>query len=123
MGAKRGVAACVALLPVLTGCAIWPVNQDPDGIRWRQHANQILFAVQDYHTRTGTYPRELSALVPGYLRTLPKVPRLSYDARNGSLAYHYIPSFPQLRWTWCQSIGDTTNWRCAEHLLTGFKPE
>lgn len=120
MATRSRVAMWAALVPLLAGCSVWPVNQDPAGITWRQNANHILFALQRYHGRTGQFPATLRALVPGYLPSLPEVPRLTYDSATGSLAYHYIPSFPQLRWTWCESIGDSTNWRCAEHLLTGF---
>lgn len=109
-------AGVVGAMLSLGGCSVWPVNQDPDGIAWRQNANHILFAVQSYHEKTGHYPNSLPELMPAYLGALPKVPNLRYDARDGSLTYHYIPSWPQLRWTWCQSHGDMTEWHCTEHL-------
>lgn len=111
-----GICLIAAILP-LAGCAVWPVNQDPAGVEYRQSANHILFALQDYRKRKGAFPARLDALVPDYLPALPDVPSLRYDPRSGALAYRYIPSFPQLRWTWCNSVGDTTDWRCEEHLL------
>lgn len=109
-------ASLIGAALTLGACSVWPVNQDPDGMEWRANANHILFAVQNYRQRTGHYPATIEALVPLDLPDLPNVPNLRYDARDGSLQYHYIPTWPQLRWTWCQSRGDTTNWQCTEHL-------
>ncbi|MDE3115728.1 MAG: hypothetical protein KGL26_09030 [Pseudomonadota bacterium] len=108
------IAATAALL---SACSVWPVNQDPDGIRYRQNANHIIWALQKYRDQHGSFPTGLDSLVPGYMPSLPDVPALSYHAANGSLSYRYIPTWPQLRWTWCDSVGDSTNWRCAEHII------
>jgi hypothetical protein len=48
---------------------------------------------------------------------LPDTPTLRYAPADGSLSFSYIPTWPQLRPVWCNSVGDTTNWRCEEHVL------
>jgi hypothetical protein len=101
----------------LAACSVYPVNQDPDGMNYRREANQVLFALQAYHRDKNTFPAALDALVPQYLPSLPASPSLQYRAADGSLAFHYIPTWPQLRPVRCNSVGDTTNWRCEEHLL------
>ena len=112
------VAALAAACGMLAGCTVWGVNQDPDGIAFRQDANHVIWALQNYRKAHGGFPTQLSALTPTYMRELPDVPGLRYDARVGGLSYRYIPTWPQLRWTLCQSVGNTTEWRCEEH--TGF---
>lgn len=96
---------------------MWPVNQDPDGIAYRQSANHIIWALQAYRRDNGRFPARLSALLPRYIKAIPDVPLLKYHPADGSLTYRYIPTFPQLHWTWCSSVGDTTNWSCAAHLI------
>ena len=105
--------ACVCL----GACSVWPVNQDPKGMDYRREANQVIMALQSYHQQKGTFPSGLEALVPGYLPEIPSEPTFQYDPRDGSLAFRYIPSWPQLRPVRCNSVGNTTNWRCAEHLI------
>lgn len=111
-------AALAAAGAMLAGCSVWAVNQDPDGIAFRQDANHLIWALQDYRKAKGNFPARLNALAPGYIAALPEVPGLRYDPRVGGLSYRYIPTWPQLRWTLCQSVGNTTEWRCEEH--TGF---
>ncbi len=113
----RGFIAVVLAFGFLGACAVWPVNQDPKGMDYRREANQIIMAVQSYRAQKGQFPPDLGALVPGYLQELPSEPRFEYNPRDGSLAFHYIPTWPQLRPVRCDSVGDTTNWRCAEHLI------
>jgi hypothetical protein len=111
----RMLAAGAALS--LCACSVWPVNQDPDGIQYRQDANHLIWALQSYRHDHGEFPPDLGALVPQYVHDLPDVPDLKYGSANGSLSYKYIPTWPQLRWTWCYSVGNTTNWRCEEHVI------
>ncbi len=117
MTSLRGVLTILAAGACLAACSVWPVNQDPDGIAFRQNANHIIWALQSYRHDHGSFPARLSALTPQYMKAIPGVPQLVYNPADGSLAYRYIPTFPQLRWTWCSSVGDTTNWHCAEHLI------
>lgn len=107
----------VAAAMFLAGCSIYPVAQDPDGLELRRNANQVLMALQSWHRDRGNYPANLSELVPSYLPALPDSPALRYQQADGSLSFHYIPTWPQLRPVWCSSVGDTTNWRCEEHTL------
>ncbi|HEY4113698.1 MAG TPA: hypothetical protein VGM17_06500 [Rhizomicrobium sp.] len=104
------------VLGVLAGCTVWPVNQDPAGMEYRREANQVIDAVQSYRHDAGQFPADLGALTPRYIAELPHVPALRYHAADGSLDYAYIPSWPQLRPVRCFSEGNTTVWRCAEHL-------
>ena len=76
-----------------------------------------MVALQAYHRDTGTFPPYLQGLVPKYLPALPDEPRFQYDRDLGMLSFRYTPSWPQLRPVWCSSAGNTTDWRCAEHLL------
>ncbi|HLY06421.1 MAG TPA: hypothetical protein VKR31_11800 [Rhizomicrobium sp.] len=101
----------------LAGCSVYPVAQDPEGLELRRNANQVLMAIQSWHRDRGNYPLQLSELVPRYLPELPDSPTLRYRQADGSLSFRYIPSWPQLRPVWCDSVGDTTNWRCEEHTL------
>jgi hypothetical protein len=113
----RRAVTIAPLSAILCACSVWPVNQDPAGMNYRRDANQVIMALQDYRRHTGSFPPDLGGLVPNYLATLPESPRLQYNPRDGSLAFHYIPSWPQLRPVWCNSVGNSTNWRCAEHLI------
>ena len=84
---------------------------------YRRDADRVIEALQNYRRDKGAFPPALAALTPSYLPAIPETPRLDYHAYDGSLAYRYTPSWPQLRPVWCQSVGDTTEWRCKEHLL------
>jgi hypothetical protein len=101
------------VLAALSACSVWPVGEDPYSLKTRRDANVVLQAIQSYHHQKGAFPPSLGALVPAYLPSLPEGPALQYNSNDGSLAYHYIPSWPQLQWTWCNSVGDTTEWRCT----------
>jgi hypothetical protein len=113
----RGRIAVLLACGFLGACSVWPVNQDPDGMDYRRAGNEIIMALQSYHQQKGQFPADLGALVPNYLPELPGKPTYQYDPRDGSLSFHYIPTWPQLRPVLCNSVGNTTNWRCAEHLI------
>lgn len=102
---------------MLSGCTIWPVNQDPAGMQYRRDADRVIEALQAYRRDNSGFPTTLDALTPRYLAALLDLPQLLYNYREGSLEYRYTPSWPQLRPVWCNSIGNTTDWKCAEHLL------
>jgi hypothetical protein len=106
----------VALL-ALGGCQVWPVDQDPKGMDYRRNANKVVEAIQAYRHDHGALPPSLAALTPQYLRALPDAPMLDYHPYDGVVLYHYIPSWPQLRPVWCQSVGATTEWRCQERTV------
>lgn len=112
----RGFGSLV-LLMVLAACTVWPVGQDPYSLNTRRDANRVLIAIQNYHQTRNTFPPSLNALVPAYIRALPDGPTLQYNPYDGSISYHYIPSWPQLHRTYCSSVGDTTNWKCDERIL------
>ena len=105
--------ACAAL----AACAVYPVGQDADGLNLRRDANRVMMAIEQWNHDKRSFPGTLTDLVPHYLVSLPEAPRLVYHARDGSLSFRYVPTWPQLRPVWCSSIGATTNWVCAEHLF------
>jgi hypothetical protein len=113
------VSRCVAAAALLAlgGCSVWPVNQDPDGMKYRRNANEVVDAIQAYKQANGRWPASLAALTPTYLRALPDEPHLDYHAYDGSVLYHFIPQWPQLRPVYCQSVGATTEWRCREKVV------
>jgi hypothetical protein len=113
------VSRCVvaAALFALGGCSVWPVNQDPDGMAYRRDANRVVEAIEAYHQSKGAWPSSLTALTPTYIPALPDEPKLEYHPYDGSVLYHYIPQWPQLRPVYCQSVGATTEWRCKEKLI------
>lgn len=113
----RGLFAVLLAGACLGACSVWPVNQDPKGMDYRREANRVIIALQSYHRDRGTFPADLNGLVPAYLPALPDEPTLNYRSSDGSIAFHYIPSWPQLRPVWCNSVGNSTDWRCAEHLI------
>lgn len=113
----RGIVGAVGVCALLSACVVYPVGQDADGLSLRRDANRVMIALEDWHRARGTFPRTLDELVPQYLPAIPKEPRLQYRPADGSLAFRYIPTWPQLRPVWCSSVGNTTNWVCAEHLL------
>ena len=113
----------IAALVVLGGCTVWPVDQDPKGMGYRRSADGVVEALQNYRRDKGAFPPTLAALTPAYLPTVPDEPRLDYHGADGSLAYHYTPSWPQLRPVWCASVADTTEWRCQEHIADGLGTE
>src|SRR5580704_18910464 len=106
----------LASLVGLSACTVWPTGEDPYSLKARRDANRVIDAIQTYHQQKGAFPPSLGALVPAYLPSLPAGPELQYNSNDGSLAYHYIPSWPQLQWTWCNSVGDTTEWRCTKKM-------
>jgi hypothetical protein len=101
----------------LADCSVYPIGEDADGLNMRRDANRVMMAIEDWHRDKGTYPRALSELIPRYLPAIPGEPVLHYRASDGSLGFRYVPTWPQLRPVWCASVGATTNWVCAEHLL------
>jgi hypothetical protein len=109
-------AVALACLGV-AACAVYPIGQDADGLNLRRDANRVMMAIEDWHREKGTFPQSLGELVPQYLPAIPREPRLQYHSADGSLAFRYVPTWPQLRPVWCSSVGATTNWVCAEHLL------
>ncbi len=109
--------AAIACFLMLGGCAVWPTGQDPYGMEQRREANVVMNAVQTYDHATGHFPQNLNALVPTYLAALPGRPELLYDPRDGSLAYTYHGSWPQIEPVHCRSEGDTTIWKCNEAKL------
>lgn len=111
------LAAFLAAASTLQACSVYPVAQDPDGLALRRNANEVMIALQAWHREKGGYPERLASLVPTYLPTLPDSPVLRYRASDGSLSFRYIPTWPQLRPVWCNSIGNTTIWRCEEHII------
>jgi hypothetical protein len=113
---RRVLVGAIAL-SLLGGCSIWGVNQDPAGMNYRRDANRIIWALQDYRKDTGEFPVTLGMLTPKYLPSLPKIPDIRYQPRDGSLRYAYTPSWPQLRPVRCASEGNATVWHCAEHLI------
>jgi hypothetical protein len=117
---KIQVAFAFAVSVALAGCSVWPVDNDPDGMAYRAGANKVILALQSYKHDNGTFPPTLAGLTPRYLTALPDGPTLRYAAYTGGVSYRYIPSWPQLRPVWCQSVGNTTEWRCQEHLLEGL---
>jgi hypothetical protein len=116
---KRIVLLALAAA-TLAGCSIWPVDNDPKGMNYRRDADRVIAALQTYYHDKGTFPASLNGLVPAYMSALPDEPLLQYEPATGALSYRYTPSFPQLRPVWCQSVGDTTEWRCAEHITEGL---
>jgi hypothetical protein len=114
---KLRVLVLSAAAIVLSACSVWPVNQDLKGMDYRRNANTVIEALQSYHQSHGSFPAALSELSPTYIATLPEEPDLMYHAASGALEYHYVPSWPQLRPVWCVSVGDTTEWKCQEHIL------
>jgi hypothetical protein len=112
----RLIAAAV-LAGAVAGCTVWSVNQDPAGMEHRRDANTVLVALQNYHHDKGEFPPTLAMLTPTYLPSLPEIPDVRYSPSDGSLRYNYIPSWPQLRPVRCASEGNTTIWRCEEHMI------
>ena len=112
----RGLVA-VVLFAALAACSVWPVGQDPYSLNTRRDANRVVEAIQSYHQAKDAYPPSLNALIPAYLPALPDGPTLQYNPYDGSISYHYIPSWPQLHWTFCSSVGDTTEWKCEEKVI------
>jgi hypothetical protein len=110
----------IAALIALCACSVWPTDQDPAGMNYRRDADRVLGALQAYHSAKGMFPSSLNELLPGYIAALPDEPPLKYNPAMGSLSYRYTPSWPQLRPVWCQSVGDSTEWRCQEHILDGM---
>jgi hypothetical protein len=119
MNKKHRAAILLAIITsaTLAACAVYPVGQDADGLDLRRDANRVMMALEDWHRAKGNFPRTLDQLVPQYLPAVPTEPVLRYRPADGSLAFRYVPSWPQLRPVWCSSVGNTTNWVCAEHLL------
>jgi hypothetical protein len=113
----RRILAGAVGLGLLSGCTVWQVNQDPAGMGYRRDANRIIWALQDYRRATGQFPPTLGMLTPQYIASLPDIPAVRYNPNDGSLHYAYTPSWPQLRPVRCASVGNTTDWRCAEHII------
>jgi hypothetical protein len=114
---KMRMFVLLAAAAVLAGCSVWPVDQDPKGMDYRRDANRVIGALQSYHLAHGNFPSTLGELTPAYMAALPDGPELAYHSSDGSLEYHFVPSWPQLRPVWCASVGNSTEWKCQEHIL------
>jgi hypothetical protein len=110
-------AVVLLVFAAVAACAVYPLGQDADGLNLRRDANRVMMAIEQWKRDKRSFPQTLGELVPRYLPSLPDAPKLVYRPRDGSLSFRYVPTWPQLRPVWCSSVGDTTNWVCAEHLL------
>ena len=105
------------LLIILTGCAVWPLGDDPKGKEYRSQANTLVELILKYKKENGELPSSLEALVPKYIQTLPNVANLSfYSKEQESLVYNYSASWPQQGQTSCSIIIGSSKWACHGYI-------
>jgi len=101
----------------LSGCAVWPLGEDPKGNDYRVEANALVASLVKYKTDNGELPPSLNLLVPEYIPVLPEVANFAfYSKEKGSLMYSYSPSWPQLGQTSCSTVIGSGKWGCHGYI-------
>jgi hypothetical protein len=82
------VITVVVWLCSLASCVNW---SDADVAETKRRGDLVRQALEQYRSRTGTFPRELQSLVPTYIDTIPK-PRVGrkvwkYETYQGDSDY------------------------------------
>lgn len=105
------------LLLILTGCAVWPLGEDPKGKEYRAQANILVELIVKYKKENGELPLSLKALSPKHIQVLPEVANYSfYSKEKESLEYSYSPSWPQLGQTSCFIVIGGGKWSCHGYI-------
>ena len=107
----------VLIIIFLTGCAIWPLGEDPIGKEYRAQANALVEILIQYQKENGELPPSLETLIPKYVSKLPEVASFTfYSKEKESLIYNYSPSWPQQGQTSCGTNIGSGKWRCHGYI-------
>lgn len=69
---RHWLIVMVAIVAVLSGCEKpLPTISSPEVVALRTRGEQIVAALQRYHSEKGEYPKSLDVLVPDYLTSIP----------------------------------------------------
>jgi len=102
---------------MLSGCAVWPMGEDPKGEELRVQANSLVDALVQYKAKNGELPQSLNMLVPKYIKELPAVADVSfYSKEKESLIYNYSPTWPQQGQTSCSTFIGSGKWSCHGYI-------
>ena len=105
------------LLLTLSGCAIWPLGEDPTGKEYRAQAELLVMAIINYKEMNGALPPSLDALTPKYIQELPEIKNnIFYSHEEESLNYDYTPSWPQAGRTSCYTVIGSGKWDCHGYI-------
>lgn len=113
---KRLISA-LAMITILSGCAVWPMGEDPKGKEFRSQADTLVAAIVAYKEKNGSLPEKLNDLVPAFLNALPEVANYSfYLPKESGLIYNYSPSWPQQGRTSCSTTIGSGKWGCHGYI-------
>ncbi len=89
------LCAFALLLFSLSGCSIWAPGEDPKGRDITADANNLLSAINSFHSENQRLPKSLAELYPKYLSNPPSNSEILYLPEKGSIFTTYSPTWPQ----------------------------
>jgi hypothetical protein len=101
---------------LLSACALWPVGEDPRGLKYKTAANAVLVALTAFYRENGVLPRELAELAPRHIASIPTEPSLFLDAQRQLLVFDYSATWPSLGKVSCAAAVGASNWTCVGYL-------
>jgi hypothetical protein len=88
-------------------------ERSPDAII-RRNGQAIVQALEQYHEKTGTYPKSLEELVPTYLNPLPTEPKTIwgwlYTSSDDDFTLGYVCDVGKLGYDVCVYTSETREW-------------
>jgi hypothetical protein len=102
----------IAVLLALSGCAVYPPGEDPNGKKLQDEATPVLEAIHTYMADNARVPKSLNDLVPKYIKQIPDEPKLTYDLPNNVVTFHYIQGQSFSVQVTCTAFIGQTGWMC-----------
>ena len=112
---KRSSLAGVFAVLLLGACASVPPGDEPRGMTFREPANKVLAALEQFKQERGRYPNSLYELTPKFIEKLPDEPSLRLDEYSGTLRFAYSRDFPDIGRVVCVVVLGSTEWKCEDY--------
>lgn len=101
---------------LLSSCYSWPAGDDPQGLRFRNQANEVFVAVSKFKIRYGFMPKRAEQLVPEFLSATPTSIKLFFSSGDEQVSYIYSPSWPQSGQVNCSRTLESKSWSCMRYM-------
>lgn len=102
----------IATLLTLASCGAYPPGSDPDGEQLKAQAMPVLEALSIYMHQNVHPPKSLDDLVPHYLPSIPKEPKLTLDMESNTLSFTYIQKLSTDYQVLCVAYIGVSSWSC-----------